>query len=198
MPSKIYSATTFGLDSQLIEVEADLIGEAAKFIVVGLPDVAVQEARERVRSAIKNSDFAFPRQKITVNLAPADLKKTGPIFDLPIAVAILITKRVLELPLSEQRSVFIGELALNGKLRPINGALAIAMMAKKLNLENLYLPADNAPEASLIQGLKIFPVDSLARLVQHLKGKKLIKPCPASQFPDHPAVHQSKIFPPIQ
>ena len=198
MPSKIYSATTFGLDSQLIEVEADLIGEAAKFIVVGLPDVAVQEARERVRSAIKNSDFAFPRQKITVNLAPADLKKTGPIFDLPIAVAILITKRVLELPLSEQRSVFIGELALNGKLRPINGALAIAMMAKKLNLENLYLPADNAPEASLIQGLKIFPVDSLARLVQHLKGKKLIKPCPASQFPDHPAVHQSKIFPAIK
>src|SRR3989338_9700221 len=121
MPSKIYSATTFGLESQLIEVEADLIGEAAKFNIVGLPDMAVQEAKERVRSAIKNSDYAFPRQKITVNLAPADLKKVGPIFDLPIALSILLTKKCLELPSQERQSVFIGELALDGALRPING-----------------------------------------------------------------------------
>jgi len=182
MPSKIYSATTFGLESQLIEVEADLIGEAAKFNIVGLPDTAVQEAKERVRSAIKNSDFAFPRQKITVNLAPADLKKIGPIFDLPIALSILLTKKCLELPVKERQSVFIGELALDGTLRPINGALSIATLLKTSNLNKLYLPEKNAPEANLISTLKIFPVKNLLQLIKHLKGKEQITPLPPSDF----------------
>ena len=180
MPSKIYSATTFGLDSQLIEVEADLIGESAKFIIVGLPDVAIQEARERIRSAIKNSDFAFPRRRITVNLAPADLKKTGPIFDLPIAVSILMIKKIIELSADDKQAIFIGELSLDGKLRPITGVLAIAILIKKLGLKRLYLPEQNAEEANLINGLDVFPVKSLLELINHFKGKKIISKLPPS------------------
>jgi len=182
MPSKIFSATTFGLDSQLIEVEADLIGEAAKFIIVGLPDTAVQEARERVRSAIKNCDIAFPRRKIIVNLAPADLKKVGPAFDLPIAVSVLITKRYLELFADDQKAVFVGELALDGTLRPVTGVLSMATLLKKLEIKRLYLPQQNADEANLISGLEIYPVKNLAELVKHLKGKSIIKKLPPSDF----------------
>jgi magnesium chelatase family protein len=187
MPSKIYSATTFGLDSQLIEVEADIIGDLPKFLIVGLPDAAVQEARERVRSAIKNSDVAFPRQKITVNLAPADLKKVGPAFDLPIAVAVIIAKKYLKLIKEDQQAVFVGELALDGDVRPITGVLAIAMLLKDLGLKRLYLPWQNADEANLISGLEIFPVNNLAGLIQHLKEKikiKALAPSIVEIFPD--------------
>ncbi|MBU1037272.1 YifB family Mg chelatase-like AAA ATPase [Patescibacteria group bacterium] len=176
MSSKIFSATTFGLDSQLIEVEADLIGEAAKFIIVGLPDLAIQEARERVRSAIKNSGLAFPRTKITVNLAPADFKKIGPGFDLPIALAVLIAKKSLILSPLDQQAVFVGELALNGDLRPINGVLSIALLVKEQKIKRLYLPKANASEANLIKGLEIYSLENLAQLLEHLKGKLLIKP----------------------
>jgi len=182
MPSKIFSATTFGLDSKLIEVEADLIGDSAKFIIVGLPDAAVQEARERVHSAIKNSDIAFPRRKIIVNLAPADLKKVGPGFDLPIAIAVLITKKYLELSPADQKSVFVGELALDGTLKPITGILSIASLLKELGLTRLYLSKQNADEANLINGLTIFPVKTLAELIKHLKGKTQIKPLAPSKI----------------
>jgi len=176
MPAKIYSCTTCGLDGQIIEVEADLIGEAAKFIIVGLPDAAVTEAKERVRSAIKNCDVAFPRQKIVVNLAPADIKKVGPAFDLPIAISVLITKGYLELTKDDKEAVFVGELALDGTLRPITGVLPIALLLKDLKLKRLYLPAQNAAEANLISGIEIYPVKNLGQLLSHLKAKTLIKP----------------------
>lgn len=194
MPSKIFSATTFGLDSQLIEVEADLIGETAKFIIVGLPDAAVQEARERVRSAIKNCDIAFPRRKIIVNLAPADLKKVGPAFDLPIAISVLITKKYLELNDDDKNAIFVGELALDGTLRPINGVLSIATLLKEQNIKRLYLPHQNADEANLISGLDIYPVKNLSQLVNHLKGKSLIKKLPPSDLKTIPDTRQVLLF----
>jgi magnesium chelatase family protein len=182
MPSKLFSAAIFGLDSQLIEVEADLIGEAAKFIIVGLPDLAVQEAKERVRSAVKNSGLAFPRTKITVNLAPADLKKYGPNFDLPIALSIIITKGYVNLKPEDQRAIFAGELALDGSLRPINGVISIALLLKDLKLKRLYLPQANAKEANLIQGVEVFPIENIRQLIEHLKGKKPIRPLPPGQL----------------
>lgn len=192
MPSKIYSATTFGLDSQLIEVEADLIGEAAKFNIVGLPDTTVQEAKERVRSAIKNSDFAFPRTRITVNLAPANLKKFGPFFDLPIALSILITKKCLKLADKDKRAIFVGELALDGTLRPIIGVLAVAILQKEKGLKRLYLPKQNAQEANLIKELEIYPIKNLTQLIKHLRGKELIKPLPQSNL-EIPQVEKSAL-----
>ena len=181
MSSKILSAATFGLDSQLIEVEADLIGEAAKFIIVGLPDLAVQEAKERVRSAIKNSGWAFPRTKLTINLAPADLKKYGPAFDLPIALAILLAKNYLSLSEEDNRAIYVGELALNGDLRPVNGIISIALLLKEQGLKRLYLPKANAAEASLIRGLEIFPLANLKQLIDHCQRKILIKAQPFSK-----------------
>lgn len=174
MSSKIYSATTFGLDSFLIEVEADILNSSSAFVIVGLPDAAVQEAKERVRSAIKNSGWPWPRTRVAVNLAPADLKKIGPAFDLPIALAILLTKKYLELSLADSSALYVGELSLNGSIRPINGILAIVSLMKKLKLKRLYLPAANAAEAALISCLEIFPLDNLAQLAQHLTGKKFI------------------------
>src|SRR3989339_444383 len=172
MPSKIYSAANIGLTSHLIEVEADITNSNTNFLIVGLPDVAVQEARERVRSAVKNSGLPFPRTKVTVNLAPADLKKIGPAFDLPIAVAVLVAKKIIEPPAD---SLFAGELALNGELRPVNGILNIAAALKNWGIKNLYLPAPNADEAALINGPKIFPLTDLKQLVNHLSGKEKIK-----------------------
>ena len=176
MPStKIYSAAVLGLHCEPVEVEADVLpGPLGQFSIVGLPDAAVQEARERVRCAIKNSGFDFSKRKVAVNLAPADLKKAGPSYDLPIAVSILQNKS--EIPdFDLSNALLVGELALNGNLRKINGALSMAIMAADKGYKKIFLPEVNAREAALIPGLKIYPVKSLEQLVNHLLAKEQIK-----------------------
>ncbi len=197
MSSRIFSAANIGLNSHLIEVEADVSAGLPNFLIVGLPDAAVSEAKERVRSAIKNADLLFPRTKTTVNLAPADLKKIGPSFDLPIAVAILTTRKQIKLTEADQRALFIGELSLDGSLRPVNGILSIAESMAKQGLKRIYLPQENATEAGLINNLEIFPVNNLRQLVEHLNGHEQInklQPQPLPPFlPTEPRILLSQI-----
>jgi len=185
MSAKVLSAAVLGLDCELVEVEADTTPNMPRFYIVGLPDKAVDEAKERVRAAIKNSGFRVPRGKITVNLAPADLKKQGPAYDLPIAVSILLTTHQLEVEDKElNKMLFIGELALNGKLRPVTGVLSICLEAKKRKINKIILPRANAAEAGLVPELEIMPIDDLAQLADHFAGKKIILP----YRPDNSAV----------
>ncbi|MFH1226002.1 MAG: YifB family Mg chelatase-like AAA ATPase [bacterium] len=191
MPAKVLSAAIVGLDCELVEVEADIGRGLPAFFIVGLPDAAVQESKERVRSAIKNSGCHFPMTRVTVNLAPADLKKQGPAYDLPIAVCLLIAQGEIALkpevdPVRniisngvEAKSIFVGELALNGSLRPVNGILPIALMMKEKRLETIYLPEENASEAALVDGLEIIPLKDLASLIRHLRGVEKIEPLPS-------------------
>ncbi len=152
-----------------MDVEVDISSGLPSFTIVGLPDKAVQEARERVRSAIRNSNYKFPTRRITVNLAPADLRKEGPAYDLPIAIGVLISSGQLYADLSH--SVFLGELSLDGKLRHTHGILPMVALARDRNLSNVFVPSDDAKEASLIENMHIFPVESLAQLVTHLRGE---------------------------
>lgn len=177
MPSKIFSATAIGLNSEPVEVEADISGGLGNFIIVGLPDTAVQESKERVRSAIKNSSLPFPQTRVTINLAPADIKKEGPAYDLPIAIGILIAgNKDFSRKVDFTKSIFIGELSLDGSLRNVNGILPIAIMAKERGFETLYLPAGNVEEASIIKGIEIIPVESLNQIIRHLTGLEKILP----------------------
>ena len=175
MPAKIFSAAAVGLNSEPIEVETDISGGLGNFTIVGLPDTAVQESRERVRAAIKNSSLPFPQTRVTINLAPADIKKEGPIYDLPIAISILIAAgKNFKEKIESVKSIFIGELSLDGSLRAVNGVLPIAIMAKEKGFKTIYLPTENAGEASLIEGLEIIPIKSLNDLIKHLTGLEKI------------------------
>ncbi|NUM25638.1 MAG: YifB family Mg chelatase-like AAA ATPase [Candidatus Buchananbacteria bacterium] len=174
MSAKVYSAAVLGLNCELVEVEADLSPALPGIFVVGLPDKAVDESRERVRSAIKNSSLLMPRGKVTINLAPADLKKEGPSYDLPIAVSILLASNQIKLDEAQQK-LFVGELALDGNLRPINGVLAICLFAKKHAIKEIYLPAANVKEASLVSGLNLYGCQSLKQLVNHFRREETIK-----------------------
>jgi len=169
MLAKVKSAAVVGLEGAVVEVEVDLSPGLPSFTIVGLPDKAVQEARERVRSAIRNSFYKFPNRRITVNLAPADLKKEGPAYDLPIAVGILISSGQLNADLSH--SIFLGELSLDGKLRHTHGVLPMVALARDKGVSTVFVPCDNAKEASLIDDVHIFPAESLAQLVVHLQGE---------------------------
>jgi len=168
MLAKVKSAAVVGLEGAVVEVEVDISPGLPSFTIVGLPDKAVQEARERVRSAIRNSYYKFPNRRITVNLAPADLKKEGPAYDLSIAVGILISSEQLNADLSQ--SIFLGELSLDGKLRHTHGVLPMVALAKDKGLSVVFVPWDDAREASLIDDIRIFPAESLAQLVAHLQG----------------------------
>lgn len=175
MTATVLSATLAGLNAILIEIEAALGGgDFGQIKIVGLPDTSVTEARERVRSAIINSGYKFPKRKITINLAPANLKKNGPGYDLPIAISILSLKYKLSFDTST--SLFIGELSLAGKLRPIKGVTSILTEALKLGIKNIFLPADNIAEASLMNNLQIFLISDLKQLLNHLSGQKLLTP----------------------
>ena len=169
MLAKVKSAAVVGLEGAVVEVEVDLSQGLPSFTIVGLPDKAVQEARERVRSAIRNSYYKFPNRRITVNLAPADLKKEGPAYDLPIAIGILISSGQLNADLSS--SIFLGELSLDGKLRHTHGVLPMVALACDKGLSTVFVPYDDAREASLIDSVHIFPAESLAQLVVHLQGE---------------------------
>jgi magnesium chelatase family protein len=171
MGSKIFSAAVVGLDAELVEAEADTGGgEIGSFGLVGLPDKAVSEARERVRHAITNSGFEFPRLRVIVNLAPAYLPKHGPSFDLPIAISILQIAGYLPPEITLDNFVFVGELAFNGDLRPINGVLPIALCVRR-HQKTLFVPAENAAEAKLAKEIKVFPIKNLRELVEHLRGE---------------------------
>jgi len=175
MSTKILSAALIGLEAELVEIEADSGGgDFGQISIVGLPDTAVSEAKERVKSALRNSGLPYPRRKITVNLAPANLKKHGPAYDLPIAISILALKNNFTLPFSD--CLLAGELSLAGEVRPINGALAIALKARELHLKNLFIPEQNIAEANLISGLNIFPVKNLVQLVKHFNNLLPISP----------------------
>lgn len=166
MISKIFSAAVIGLEAELVEVEADVTNGLPATVVVGLPDTAVQEARERVKAAIKNSESSYPQTRVSVNLAPADVPKLGTHFDLPIALAILLAHE--QLNFDTKSKIFLGELSLDGSLRPVPGVLAIALKAKKDGFNELYIPIGNIKEASLVSGIKIFGVKTLSELLKHL------------------------------
>jgi magnesium chelatase family protein len=176
MSAKVLSAAVVGLDAKIVDVEADISRGLPKMFIVGLPDTAVSEAKERVRSGIKNSGVEFLPGIITVNLAPANLKKEGPSYDLPIALAILMVRGEVIIPDDIMNKLFIGELSLNGDLRPVNGILSVAMIAKQKKIKELYVPADNAAEATLVKGTAIFPVKSLTQLMAHINGQEKINP----------------------
>lgn len=175
MSSKIFSAAVVGLDAEIIEVEAEIGGgELGSFAIVGLPDMAVSESRERVRSAVRNSQVEFPRIKVTVNLAPANLKKQGPNYDLPIAVSILSVSKKIPQTKILTSSLFIGELALSGRVRAVQGILPITLEAKRQGFTTIFVPLPNASEAKLVKGIDIRPVGNLAELIDHLRNIKLI------------------------
>lgn len=181
MLAKVVSGATVGLDSIPVEVEVDVSSAGLpSFTIVGLPDKAVEEAKERVRSAIKNSGADFPTHRMTINLAPADLPKEGPAYDLPMALGILIASGQLKANLDD--TLVLGELSLDGSLRHTNGVLPMALLAKKKKFKRLFLPAIDAQEASVIKGLTIYPVESLLQLFSHLTGIREIKVQPHTSF----------------
>lgn len=166
MVCKVFTSTVIGLDAYKIEVEVDLVNSLPSVSIVGLPDAAVNEAKERVRSAIKNSSFSFPQKKVVVNLAPADIKKEGTNFDLPIAVGILIEEGTIQEE-KTQDVAFIGELSLDGTLRSINGVLPHVLGLKKAGVKTVIVPKENAKEASLANGITVLSANNLNEVVNH-------------------------------
>ena len=170
MLSKVLSSATYGIDAYLVEVETHCEKQIPSFTIVGLPDNAVKESRERVTAAIKNSGFEFPLKKITVNLAPADIKKEGSSFDLPIAIGLLAAIEKVKADWLED-TVFLGELSLDGKIRPIKGALPISVEAKKNNIKRIILPTESSKEASIVDGIEVYGMENLFEVVQFLNGE---------------------------
>jgi len=183
--TRILSATILGLEARIIEVEVDLSLGLHVFNIVGLPDKAVEEAKERVSAAIKNSNLKPPRKlnkRLIINLAPADIKKQGPAFDLPIAIGYLSGSQQLNLKKDLTSSMFIGELALDGTVRPVDGVLPIALLAKKQNIDALFVPKENAQEAALVKDINIIPIESLVQLIAYLEGRLDIAPHPLTDL----------------
>jgi len=177
MLAKVTSGATVGLDSVLVEVEVDIRKRGLPaFKIVGLPDKAVEEARERVRSALANSGADFPDCKITVNLAPADLPKKGPAYDLPLALGILLASGQLSPSTDLSDSLVLGELSLDGSLRHTTGVLPLALFARERGFKKIFLPAEDAAEAAIISGISIIPISSLTQIFYHLRGIKEIEP----------------------
>jgi len=169
MLAKVMSCAIVGLEGAIVEVEVDISPGLPSFTIVGLPDTAVQEARERVRAAIRNSGYTFPMKRIVVNLAPADLKKAGPAYDLPIALGILLSSEQVAADVSQ--SILLGELSLDGSLRHTNGILPMVALAHEQGFSTVIVPEMDAKEASLIEPAKIIPVSSLPQLISYLRGE---------------------------
>ena len=176
-----HSAALVGVDAHPVQVEVNT-GEAGelKFVLVGLPDTAVKESQDRVFSALANSGYRTPATRTTINLAPGDLRKEGPAYDLPIAIGILASMQKCEKEPLEQ-FLIAGELSLSGKARPIKGSLAMAILAKKLGKRGLIVPRESADEASLVDGIEVYPAESLDQVVRFLNGKLEIQPRPSNQ-----------------
>jgi magnesium chelatase family protein len=175
MLATVLSSSVLGIDAYEVEVEVDISRGLPAFSTVGLPEGAVRESKERVKAALKNSGYHFPSDRITVNLAPADVKKEGSGFDLPMAIGILSATGIITIPALTDH-VIIGELSLDGSIRAIKGALSMAVMVKERGLKGIYLPSENATEASVVKGIDVYPVSTLAQLVQALNGVE----CPPS------------------
>lgn len=174
--AKIKSCAVFGLDAYPVEVEVDIGRGLPSFSIVGLPDKAIDESKDRVRSAVKNSGLFFPDKRLTVNLAPADIKKEGPTYDLPIAVSILVACEQIAAESINEDDIFIGELSLSGDLRPVSGILPMIMAAKEWKARRVFIPAENSTEAEIIKGLDIYSVRSLEELVSFLRGEIEMEP----------------------
>lgn len=166
MVNKVTTATVIGLDSYIVDVETDVINSTPAIIIVGLPDMAINEARARIRSAVRNSGFTFPNKKVIINLAPADLKKEGTNFDLPITIGILVEEELLD---SEKIKdyAFVGELSLDGSLRSVLGVLPLVLGLKKAGIKNIIVPKENAKEAGLVEGINVYGASCLAEVVNH-------------------------------
>jgi magnesium chelatase family protein len=179
MHCRIYSATTIGINAHLVEVEVDLSFGMLQFFIVGLPDRAINESRQRIQTAIKNSGIRLPERKITVNLAPADLKKEGTLFDLPILVAIVqAAQQIAVAPEFLQETIFLGELSLDGSIRSVKGVLPLACSAKNLGKKRLVLPEENVGEAAIIEGIEVIGVNHVTQLIAFLRGESSIAPAP--------------------
>ena len=175
MLAKVTSCALVGLEGVLVQVEVDTSRGMPSLVIVGLPDAAVKESSERVRAAVKNSGMVFPGKRITVNLAPADIRKAGPVYDLPIAVGVLIASEQVW-PQQVEDALFIGELSLDGSVRHVNGLLPVAALAHQQSISRIFVPAADAPEAALIDGLEVIPVEHLGQLAAHLQGLRSIPP----------------------
>jgi len=190
MITKIISGAINGIDGYTVQVEVDLTASMPGFDIVGLPDSSIKESRERVRSAIKNSGFEFPMKKITVNLAPADIKKEGPSFDLPIAIGVLVCMG--KIPENSVENIFFaGELSLDGLIRPINGVLPMVHNAAQSKIDKFVLPNDNIHEASLVTDIDILGVDSLKELIIHLRNTPINFPAVIKSQADHSTEHET-------
>lgn len=176
MLAKVLSSAVMGIDAYVVEVEVDISQGLPSFSTVGLPEGAVRESKERVKAAIKNAGYHFPSDRITVNLAPADVKKEGSGFDLPMAVGILAAMGIVPKD-SYADHLILGELSLDGLIRPIKGALPMAIAAKEIRMKGVFLPTENAPEAAVVEGVDVYPVQSLNQLVEALCGFVSIPPC---------------------
>ncbi len=187
--AKVNSLGLLGMTAFSVKTEVDIANGMPAFDIVGLPDAAVKESRDRVRSAIKNCGYQFPVNKITVNLAPADIKKAGPLYDLPILVAILTATDQLSCNL--EQSAFIGELALNGEVRPVNGVLPMVLQAKQNGYQNVFVPKQNALEGAVVSGIRVFGIEHINELIDFLVGaRKLEATVPVKHF------HKNDVFAP--
>jgi magnesium chelatase family protein len=172
----IKSAGLSGVSGFGVAVEVSITNGLPGFVIVGLPDNSVRESRERVRAAIKNIGLEFPMRRILVNLAPADTKKEGPIYDLPIAIGLLAASEQLG-PISE-KAMFLGELSLDGDLRPVTGMLPMALSARADGIDSLFIPKDSALEASIAEGIRVYPAEHICEIIAHLRGERPIEPAP--------------------
>ena len=176
MLSKVISSAVLGIDAYPVEVEVDITSRGLPFFsTVGLPDAAVKESKERVRAALKNTGFDFPLRQVVVNLAPADIKKEGSAFDLPIAIGMLISEGILTQEMVNGYLI-VGELSLDGRVKPVRGALSMAVLAKKAGYRGMVIPADNAQEAAVVEAVRIFGMQTLPQVVEFLAGTALMEP----------------------
>ncbi|MBR4957879.1 MAG: ATP-binding protein, partial [Phascolarctobacterium sp.] len=177
MFANVYGETTRGIEGVKINVEVDVSNGLPAFDIVGLPTMSVREARERVKSALRNSDYPFPMTHITVNLAPADLKKDGSGLDVPIAVGILVSSKFLSQEMTEGK-IFVGELSLDGKVRKVNGVLSMIIEAQRNGFKEIFIPEENAAEGKLVTGIDVYTHSNLRELIEHLQGKIKLQPLP--------------------
>lgn len=178
MLSKVLSTSVIGVDAELVEVEVDITAGLPSFTTVGLPEIAVRESRERVKAAIKNSGYGFPDDRITVNLAPADIKKDGTGFDLPMALGILAATGIIPAGTTD-RFLVSGELSLDGRIKPVRGSLSMAIAARKSGYAGIIIPDESSREASVVKGISVYPAKNLAQVVGFLRGFADISPVEA-------------------
>ena len=176
MLAKILSSALHGIDAIIVEVEVDIAQGLPQFATVGLPDGAVKESKDRVKSALKNSGYDFPNRKITVNLAPADIKKEGAAFDLPISIGILAATGVVKRELLKEY-LLVGELSLDGTVKPVRGCLPVAVAARQAGFAGIIVPQENACEGAVVEGIEVIGVTELAEVVEFLNGERPLIPC---------------------